>query len=115
MPENRPAYEELMEKFVEICDSLVSTAFVVTDGIRVSAIVLDEKVALFLAREMIKKYNDRHWTYLQIPDALEYAFSRGVEYQKQMMIDAVKPNDGDKNEENTELREGDIQPQQEPS
>lgn len=71
--------EKILSSLLEICDDLVSGAFVVTDGYMVSAIVLDEGVAKYLCKEMRKQYNNDKWVYLSIPMAIEYAYSIGRE------------------------------------
>ena len=107
--------QELIDKLLEVCDSYVSQAYVITDGLKVSAIVLDKKIAEFLCKEMRKQYNTDAWVYLPIPQAVEYAFSCGREYAFEEIRQAQRaeqPVDvsaiGEENG-NQELRQGDVQ------
>lgn len=108
--------QELIDKLLELCDSFVSQAYVITDGLKVSAIVLDKKIAEFLCKQMRKQYNTDAWVYLAIPQAIEYAFSCGREYAFEELRQAQKadkPVDcsatGEKNAEDSELRTSDVQ------
>jgi len=109
--------QQLFDKLLELCDSMVSEAYVVTNGLKVSSIVLDKKIAEFLCREMRKQYNSDTWVYLSIPQAIEYAFSCGREYA----MDEIKkfqekkieqPVDasvrGDESGENSEFRKSNV-------
>ena len=110
--------QELINKLLEVCDSFVSQAYVITDGLKVSAIVLDKKIAEFLCKELRKRYNTDAWVYLPIPSAIEYAFSCGREYafeELRQVQKADKPVDcsatGEKNAEDSEFRASDVQPE----
>jgi hypothetical protein len=109
--------QELIEKLLEVCDSFISQAYVVTNGLNVSAIVLDKKIAEFLCKSMRKQYNTDSWVYLSIPQAIEYAFSSGREFAFEQLRDAQKkveqPVDvstlGEENGKTEELRKSDVQ------
>lgn len=118
--------EKLINRLLELCDSIIGDAYVVTDGLRVSAIVLDKKIAEFLCKEMRKKYNTDAWVYLSIPESVEYAFSCGRECAFEE-ISQVKKADkkveqpvdvstlGEENGEDKELRESNVQSKEESS
>jgi hypothetical protein len=92
-----PQYEELIKKLMLVCESIVSEAYVVSDGIRTSAIVLDKTVAEFLCREMRKKYQTDSWDIFSIPQAIENAFNCGRE-------SAMKEIESLKRKEETETK-----------
>jgi hypothetical protein len=79
-----PKIKSLLESFIELCDSIVEDSYVVTNGIRVAGIVLDEKLAKHILRKTVTAYKPeeielakKEWVVCSIPKALEYAFTRG--------------------------------------
>lgn len=116
-------HQELIDKLLEICDSFIAQSYVVTDGYKTSAIVLDKKIAEFLCKQMRKQYNTDQWVYLSIPQAIEYSFSRGREHAfeelRRMQEKKVEqPVDvstlGDNDEKDPELWESDVQQEAKP-
>lgn len=117
------AHTNLLEKVMDLCDSVISKAYVVTDGQRVSSIVLDAKIAEFLCKEMRKKYNSDVWIFTSIPEAIQYAFGcgrscafeelRSIQTKKaeQPVDDSVK---GEVNGKDSELRSSDVQSEEKP-
>jgi len=71
--------EELINRLMELADDMISKAYVVTNGLRVSTIVLDQKIAEFICKKLRSEYNSDRWVFLTIPQAIEYAFSCGRE------------------------------------
>lgn len=98
--------ETLLKSFVEICEDLVSDAYVITDGMNVLTAVLDYDVAIKLCKFTIDKTGNDKWKVASIPNAILMAYRAG---HKQAVYNMKSTKEGDKNAEDSELRVGEFQ------
>jgi len=82
--------QQILQSFMDVCDSVVERAYVVTNGIRIAGIVLQEDLAHHICKKVIATYQEEEqkkvsneWVVCDIPHALQYAFERG--YNSGMM------------------------------
>ena len=94
--------EKLMKGFTELCEELVSNAYVVTDGRAVMSTVLDHALAVHLCQLAGRKFESKSWRVVKIDDAIELAYRTGYN-------EASKENDI---EQDPKLRECDLQQQE---
>jgi len=128
-----PTLEKLLKSFIDLCDTVVENAFVVTNGVCIAGIVLQESLAHHICKKTIDTYKDQdeartEWVVCKIPEAMRYAFERGFrvaiqqvsmqrtsrEESSQIEIDAQenKENSTDEKEkgyQDSKLRDGELQ------
>lgn len=76
--------KSILESFIDVCDAVVERAYVVTNGLRIAGIVLQEDLAHHICKKMILTYKEtereqakKEWVVCSIPNAMKYAFERG--------------------------------------
>jgi len=77
-----PKMENLLKSFVQLCDTMVEEAFVITNGLEIAGIVLQEELAQHICRKVINTYKDpkqaaEEWTVCNFANAMKYSFERG--------------------------------------
>jgi len=101
----------LLKTFTELCEELISEAWVVTDGQKVIDTVLDHGLAVHLCKLMLRKEPNSSWYVATIPNAIALAWKTGyIEGRKDYGLDeeTIIDEHGDVDGENSELRERDI-------
>ena len=101
--------EKLLKTFTELCEELISKAYVVTDGRAVMTTVIDHDLAIHLCKLVGRKTESNKWKVATIANAVEMAYRTGYE----TAVENLKKPDGDIDEKDSELRECDIQPEEE--
>lgn len=104
--------DKLFKGFVELCEELVTEAYLITDGRQVLTAVLDHSVATKLCKTMIKRTGDPNWKVTKIADGVELAWRNGYLQGCREMEMKINAN-GDANEEDSELRDGGLQSEEE--
>jgi len=115
--------EKLFMGFLELCEELVSEAWVVTDGRAVMTAVLDHEVAIKICQLAIRKTDSDKWKVAKLADSIEMAYRCGYEHAlndinnndtgEEASEDGLAPEtDGENDGEDSELRDGDIQHQE---
>jgi len=103
--------EKLLKGFTELCEELVSEAYVVTNGRAVMSTVLDHELAVHLCKLSNRKLGTNDWKVAKIQDALELAYRTGYI----AAVEEHKNIDGEQDEKDSELRECSIQHEEESS
>ena len=105
--------EKLLKGFTELCEELVSNAYIVTDGRSVVDTVLDYDLAVHLCKLSQRKYEGSDFVVIKIEDALEFAYRKG--FQEAIHECGVREKERlEKTDgEDSELRERDLQQQKE--
>lgn len=120
-----PQFETLLESFMQLCDSVVENAFVVTDGMEIAGIVLQESLAKHICRKIVNTYKiedrkraEKEWVVCSFPSAMKYAFERGQRVGIDVALKKIceeapngklaqtKENDNDR--EDSQLRDGQL-------
>lgn len=103
--------EKLLEKLMRVVDELVEDAYVVTDGINVSAILTNIQAGKYLAERMRRETKDEAWECCGIPAAIQIAYERGrldtLNYLHIMQSNENKKEQA--NEEDQKLRDSELQ------
>ena len=117
--EMNPTQQQLLNSFLELCDSLVEDAFVVTNGRIVAAVVLEETLAKHICRKCVQKATleeKKSWVVCNISNALDYAFECGYRYalRKESCEEVAPKGEGlaqetRKETDDSELRERELQ------
>lgn len=92
-----PKLQTLLDSFIELCDSIVEDSYVVTNGLGVAGIVLDEKLAKHILRKTVAAYKPeerdiakREWVVCSIPKAIEYSFKKGFKEGHNKAIEQIE-------------------------
>jgi hypothetical protein len=113
--------DHLYELFLEICDQMIEEAFLVTDGVTVSSVVMDKRVGHLLSKKMKKAYGNE-WGVYTIPEAIKYAHEVGYETalmemykrsRQQVPPETESGIEGDDSAENSKLRKRELQSEEE--
>jgi hypothetical protein len=116
------ASEELFKGFVELCEKLVSDAYIITDGRRVLTATLDHSVATKLCQVMIDRTGEPNWRVASIANGIELAYRCGYDQAcrdfKDRMSgeeaqDAAPELEGESRGENSELRNRELRGEEE--
>jgi len=108
------ASEKMLKAFVDLCETLVSEAYVITDGRSVLTATLDHAVASKLCDMMIKQSNNKNWKVATLNGLAQYAFKNGYAAGKEASTDGLVPDlRGDTDGKDSELREREIQHEEE--
>jgi len=113
--------EKLFKGFVELCEDLVSDTYVITNGREVVTATLDHDIATKLCKLTRRNDPNGNWVVAKIPSAIEFAYAHGradaieeLNQSGEEASNAAPEQIGETDGQDSQLREREIQHQEEP-